>query len=183
MNMILSAEDGKLYYELWLPLLDFVNKKYGVNKKLKKIAGAKSLNPTEVKEVADKLWDDVSVIDEYLLECKIMPEEHREIIASWKRCVRGRFMMERHLKKGSILISMENEKVYQVCGIKSSFEEMFYYAPLPLMIEATLMPFRDMIITDGLIMPYNILIGGNMARTFKDIYMTAKKSGALHRTL
>lgn len=51
------------------------------------------------------------------------------------------------------------------------------------MIEATLMPFRDMIITDGLIMPYNILIGGNMARTFKDIYMTAKKNGALYRTL
>ena len=61
--MALSAEDGKLYYELWLPLLDFVNKKYEVNKKLKKIAGANSLNPTEVKEVADKLWDDVSVID------------------------------------------------------------------------------------------------------------------------
>jgi len=182
-SMILSAEDGKLYYELWLPLLDFVNKKYEVNKKLKKIAGAQGLDATEVKEVADKLWDDVSVIDEYLLQCKAMTEEHKEIIASWKRCVRGRFMMERHLKKGSILISMENEEVYQVCGIKSSLEEMFYYAPLPLMIEATLMPFRDVIITDGLIMPYNILIGRTMARTFKDVYMTAKKDGVLHKTL
>ena len=80
-------------------------------------------------------------------------------------------MMARHLKKGSILISMENEEVYQVCGIKSSLEEMFYYAPLSLMIEVTLIPFRDVIITDGLIMPYNILIGRTMARTFKDVYL------------
>lgn len=61
--------------------------------------------------------------------------------------------MERHLKKGSMLISMEDEKVYQVVGIISSLKEMFLYAPMPLMIEATLMPFKDVIITDGLIMP------------------------------
>lgn len=181
--MTLSVEDGKLYYELWIPLLDYVNKKYKVNKKLKNTAVAKGLDPADVKVVADKLWDDVSVIDEYLLECKNMSEEHRKIITSWKNCVRGRFIMERHLKKGSILISMENENVYQVGGIRSSLEEMFCYALMPLMIEATLLPFREMIITDGLIMPYNILIGGNMARTFKDIYMTAKKSGTLHKTL
>ena len=26
--MTLSQEDGQLYYKLWLPLLDYVNKKY-----------------------------------------------------------------------------------------------------------------------------------------------------------
>lgn len=31
--MTRSEEDGKLYYELRLPLLDFTNQKYGVNKK------------------------------------------------------------------------------------------------------------------------------------------------------
>ena len=64
--MTLSVENGKLYYKLWLPLLDFVNEKYGVNKELGQIAGAEGLDANKVKEVADKLWDDVSVIDEYL---------------------------------------------------------------------------------------------------------------------
>ena len=35
--MTLSQEDGELYYKLWLPLLDYVNKKYRVNRKLKSI--------------------------------------------------------------------------------------------------------------------------------------------------
>ena len=91
--------------------------------------------------------------------------------------------MERHLKKGTIFISLENEEVYQVSGIISSWEEMFFGAPMPLIIEATFMPFRDVIISDGLVMPYNILIGGGMKRMFKDSYMAAKKSGQIHRSL
>ena len=53
--MNLSQEDGQLYYKLWLPLLDFVNKKYGINSKMKSIATAKNLDPADVKEVANKL--------------------------------------------------------------------------------------------------------------------------------
>lgn len=181
--MTLSEEDGKLYYELWLPLLDFINQKYGVNKKVKKMAGAKSLDPTDVKAVSDKLCENTSVIDEYLLVCKDMPDEHRRIIKSWKRCIKGRFIIERHLKSGSILISVRDEKVYRVGGIISSIEEMFYYAPMPLMVEATLMPFRDIIITDGLITPYNIIMGGNIKRQLKEIYMNAKRNERLLKSL
>ena len=180
--MTLSQEDGQLYYKLWLPLLDYVNKKYRVNRKLKSIATAKELDPAEVKKVANKLWSDVAIIDDYLKENNDLPEDHRKIIQIWKRRVQGRFMMERHLKKGTIFISMEDGEVYQVSGIISSWEEMFFGAPMPLIIEATFMPFRDVIISDGLVMPYNILIGGGMKRMFKDSYMAAKKSGQIHRS-
>lgn len=181
--MTLSQEDGQLYYKLWLPLLDYVNKKYRINRKLKSIATAKELDPAEVKKVANKLWSDVAIIDDYLKENNDLPEDHRKIIQSWKRRVQGRFMMERHLKKGTIFISMEDGEVYQVSGIISSWEEMFFGAPMPLIIEATFMPFRDVIISDGLVMPYNILIGGGMKRMFKDSYLAAKKSGQIHRSL
>ena len=52
--MILSYDDGQLYYKLWLPLLDFVNRKYRVSLKLKKIVKAEGLDPVEVKKVANK---------------------------------------------------------------------------------------------------------------------------------
>ncbi|MDC7286893.1 hypothetical protein NXH76_03690 [Blautia schinkii] len=64
--MTLSKEDGNLYYKLWLALLDFVNKKYKVNKNLKKIEGAENLNPIEVNIVSNKLCGNAAVIDEYL---------------------------------------------------------------------------------------------------------------------
>ena len=86
-------------------------------------------------------------------------------------------------EKGTIFISLDNEEVYQVSGIISSWEEMFYGASMPLVIEATFMPFRDVIISDGLVMPYNILVGGGMKRMLKDAYMAAKKSGQVHQTL
>ena len=181
--MTLSQEDGQLYYKLWLPLLDFVNKKYRINSRMKSIAAAKGLNPADVKEVANKLWSDVTIIDDYLKENEDIPEEHKGIIRSWKRRIQGKFLMERHLKKGTIFISLENEEVYQVSGIVSSWEEMFFGAPMPLMLEATFMPFRDVIISDGLVMPYNILVGGGMKRMIKDVYMAAKKNGRIHQTL
>lgn len=87
------------------------------------------------------------------------------------------------MKKGTIFISLDNGKVYQVQGIISTWEEMFPFAPLPLLIEATFIPFRDVIISDGLVMPYNISMERNMAAQFKDIYMNAKKSGTLIRSL
>ncbi len=92
-------------------------------------------------------------------------------------------MMERHLKKGTIFISMENEEVYQVSDIISSWEEMFFGAPMPVILEATFMPFRDVIISDGLVIPYNIIVGGGMKRMFKDIYMNAKKNGRIQQRL
>ena len=181
--MTLSQEDGQLYYRLWLPLLDYVNGKYQVSRQLKNIATAKVLDPEEVKKVANTLWSDETIIDEYLKEREELPEEHKDIIRSWKRRIQGEFLMERHLKKGTIFISLENEEVYQVSGIISSWEEMFYGAPMPLIVEATFMPFRDVIISDGLVIPYNIIVGGGMKQMFKDVYMTAKKSGRIHRSL
>ena len=53
--MTLSQEDGQLFYKLWLPLLDFVNQKYHINRNLKSMATAKELEPAEVKGVANKL--------------------------------------------------------------------------------------------------------------------------------
>lgn len=181
--LTLSEEDGKLYYQLWLPLLDYVNEQYKVSKELKNIASAKALNPNEVKKVADKLWANPDAIDDYLKMNQDLPEDHKSIISSWKRCLSGRFLMERHLQKGSIFISMDTNEVYQVSGIVSSWEEMFYGAPLPLMVNATFIPFRDTIISDGLVIPYNIFMGPGVRKMAKDTYMEAKKGGRIHRTL
>ena len=179
----LSEEDGQLFYRLWFPLLDYVNDKYKVNRKIGLLTGAPSLDPEEVKKIADKLWSSPLLIDRYLQLHKELPEEHREIIRSWKRCISGMFILERHLKKGSILIGGKEEgdqdQVYQVVGTISPFPEMFPKEYLPLAINATLLPFRDVIITDGLNMLYQIQIGGNMKEGFKDTYRKAKAEGKI----
>ena len=181
--MTLSEKDGKLFYELWFPLFDYVNEKCKVNKRVKNITNIKSLNPKEIKEIANVLWENVTFIDRYVEERgENLSEDHKEIIVGWKRRVQGNFIMERHLKKGTIFIS-EDEKVYQVSGIISSWEEMFFGVSLPLFMKATFIPFRDVIISDGLVIPYNITIGTNMKKQFQDVYMNAKKNGMVTKSL
>ena len=172
---VLPPEDGDLFYKIFFPFLDFVNGKLHINK-LKNLGEKKSLDPGAVKEIAEAAWSDTSLIGEYLAaQGSALPPEHQAILKSWERCISGRFVLERNLKNGGILISLDDESVYQVRGIKSSLEEMYYYHPLPVMMEATLLPFKGIIITDGLIGTMNIFIGSGMKKQFKDIYTAAKR--------
>ena len=68
--MILLPKDGRLYYKLWLMLLDYVNKKHHIND-LKNIETPKRLDLVKVREVSDKLWADVGIIDDYLKESTV----------------------------------------------------------------------------------------------------------------
>ena len=182
--MILSEEDAALYYKLWLPLIDYVNHKNKIFSDIKVDTKSNNLDPHKVKKIADKLWDDVSVIDDYLSKHKdTLPEEHKMIISSWKRRISGEFIIERHLKKGSMFIFLDNDEVYKVSGITTSWKDMFGYRPLPVILKATLMSFKEVIISDGLVIPYDIVVGHNIAEGIKKTYLEAKKLGLIHMSL
>ena len=180
---ILPEEDGRLFFSLWRPLLDFVNAARKINS-LTDLASGKPADASAVKEISDSLWNDPSVIDAYIEEKGMnLRGEERQILSGWKHPVRGRFILERHLKNGSVFISAEGDKIYLVRGITTAWEEMFAYRPLPILLDATLIPFRDVIITDGLVMPMSVLIGSGMAKGFKEQYMTAKRRGEIIASL
>ena len=128
---------------------------------------------------------EATLIDDFLNDkaSKQLSNEERDIVLGWKKRVRGEFIMERHLKNGSIFIHMETEKVYQISGIRSSYEEIYWSFSLPTMMKMTIIPFKDVIIFDSIAMAYPIVIGSNMKKSFKDIYMNAKKNGEIIRTM
>lgn len=180
--MTLDPKDAELFYDLCFPLLDYVNKKHKVNPSIKKMTGAPSVEPKEAKEIADYLWTHTSVIDEYLSD-NHLSDEHSSIVSGWKKRVSDTFMLERHLKKGSVFISVENQQVYMVNGIITSWEDMFFFMSLPIMLNATLIPFKDKIISDGLVIPYSVCFGKGYSSEFKNIYLTAKKNKIIHFSL
>lgn len=180
--MILSNEDAKLFYNLWFPLLDYVNEEYRIEPDLGKITGTSSVDPQAVVSIADFLWNRPQLIEEYLT-AYALPEEHHDIVSSWKRRIRGTFILERNLKKGSMFISEEDNTVYRVLGIYSSWEEMFGGCPLPVIMKATLIPFKNVIISDGLVFPYRVMFGSGMRADFKECYMEAKRKGQIHSSL
>ena len=182
--MVLKDDEAKQFYDLWIPLLDFVNQKFALVKELYGMTSPKGLPLRSVALISSKLWEEKDVIDEFVLSgFKKMNEEETAIVRSWKRAIHGKFIVDRYLTKGAVLISVDNNEVYIVKGICSSWREILEGYPMPQIVEATLIPFRDYIIHDGIIAPYGMCLGRNMSEQSKQIYLNAKTNSNLHYDL
>lgn len=153
--------------QLALPLLDYVNENYHVTMETAHFTEER-IDPKEAAEVAHFLWERTCIINDYLAGTELS-EEKREIILSWKRCISGKFIIERHLKKESVFIFDGNDSVYLVNGIISSWEEMFSGIPTPMLVKATLLPFRDIIISDGLVSVFPVHFGKKRPLNLKTV--------------
>ena len=185
----LSPEDRKTFFRLFIPLLDFTNQKYEINEYLSEDLRMGRPDTQELKEVADVLWENPETIDEYIEATEKqfgLEEADRRLLEGWRYPVSGRFILERHLSKGSIFIDAENTetmKVYLVKGLTEPWSEMLADFRPPILLRATLIPFGNCIISDGLVYPHNIIFGSGAKSDFKDYYMHAKQNGKIITSL
>ena len=175
--MILERSETELFYQLWFPLLDYVNRKHHVRPEIGPINAEEGVDALDAKAIADYIWSHTAVLEEYLAVADL-PENHAQIVEGWQRCRPGRYLVERHLKKGSVFISAEDGSVYTVKGLFSTWEEML--GECPVLLDAVLIPFRDSIVSDGLVSPYRISFGKGAREDFKDVYMNAKRNNTIH---
>ena len=111
-----------------------------------------------------------------------LEEADRRLLEGWRYPVSGRFILERHLSKGSIFIDAENTetmKVYLVKGLTEPWSDMLADFRPPILLQANLIPFGNCIISDGLVYPHNIIFGSGAKSDFKDLYMNAKQNGKI----
>ena len=181
----LSPEDRKTFFRLFIPLLDFTNQKYEINEYLSEDLRMGRPDTQELKEVADVLWENPETIDEYIEATEKqfgLEEADRRLLEGWRYPVSGRFILERHLSKGSIFIDAENTetmKVYLVKGLTEPWSDMLADFRPPILLQANLIPFGNCIISDGLVYPHNIIFGSGAKSDFKDLYMNAKQNGKI----
>ena len=143
---------------------------------------SQGINVQSALKNANKLWSDDTLIDEYLAQAQLS-DENRDIVSSWKNHISGKFILERHLKKGSIFISLDDEKVYLVKGLNSTWREMLDGMSPPVLLNATLLPWKDVIISDGLVALTPAYFGKGYSTEFKEIYMNAKHNSTIFNSL
>lgn len=179
--MILSDEDAALFYRAWGALLTWVNDLRNVVAPFPRPTPGRPIEPDLAVKVRDIVWAEDALRERFLAEgASDLSAAERDLVASWKDRVRDRFVIFNHLQKHSIFMS---DAVYGVRGIYTPLAAMF--PDVPVFVEAVLIPFRDVIITDGLIQgyPMHISFGGGARRMFKEQCSAARAAGRVHTSL
>lgn len=155
--MNLSAEETQLFYKLRFALLGYVNRHLNV---LPKVTTA-----AQIREQAAKLRDALlahpDLLERFVAENPHgFSEQELAIVANWRHHVTGDFYIMRHLKPYSVFMGTGKEPhLYGVLGLIDPLEAVIGGAPLPVMVKATLLPFGNRIIYDGLMVLYRIVFG------------------------
>lgn len=181
--MHLTQIEIEHFYKLWYSLIWGINKKHKVIEHFSKpVYGKKvTVSQSEFKQIRDKMWDNPKWIDEFLKDNDNgeFTEQERGTILSWrKHFIKDRFVITRHLKNYSVLMSIsENQPItlYGVNGISDSFNDMFQGIH-PILAEIVLIPFGNKIIYDTFCVTYNLSFGSNIKKNINMEYRIAKSS-------
>lgn len=171
--MKLPEEDTDLFYRLYHPLLYYVNAKYDlVDMETPEDVRKIFLEVTEI--LRDELYDHPEVIQEFIEENPFdFSRDELDMVREWNHFVRGKFIIFRSLKKYTIFLDMEDPpKAYGVFALQNTFEEVV--GPLPVMVDAVLLPFKGKIVYDGIVNFYPIHIGSGFRCSLNDDYQKAK---------
>ncbi|MHC9544963.1 MAG: hypothetical protein AB9903_36070 [Vulcanimicrobiota bacterium] len=173
--MRLSPDEYKLFYMLYPKLLLFINNKIKILSKTFSSNEYFDIPLDEKKKLRDALYGNLELIDSFVKEnIYDFSAFELDIISSWKHLILGRFYVLRNLKKYSIFLSYEQPlKAYGVFSITNTVDEMLG-RPLPILVEAALLPFNGKIITDGFIASYGFYFGRNIRQGLNDSYEQAK---------
>lgn len=179
--MILAPHDAALFYRAWGALLTWVNDQRNIVPPFQRPGPERSLDPSLAMPIRNVIWAEDALREQFLAEgAAELAQAERDLIASWGQRVKGTFTMLRHLKKHTIFMAA---RVYGVLGIYSPLAEMCPY--VPMFVDAVLLPFRDVIITDGLIQSpgMQLSFGGGARRMFEVEYKDKQAKSGLVTTL
>jgi hypothetical protein len=179
--MTLAEEDAAMFYRAWGALLTWVNDRRKIVPPFPLPTPERPIDPRSATQIRDVVWAEDALREGFLADRAAgLGAAERDLIASWKHRVRGSFVILKHMQKHSIFMS---DAVYGVHGIYTPLEVMF--PRVPMFVQAVLIPFRDVIIKDGLLQapPMQISYGGGIRRMFKEQYSSARAAAQIRTRL
>jgi len=180
--MLLPQDDAAQFFRLMWGLQFYVNQQRQLLPDVNSCEAYARLDSQQKIIVRDALWERPDLIDAYLQANPDNRSDEELIrIGKWKGYIAGKFYIFRYLKDHAIF--MRDSQVYGVKGLYEPFEVAFQGRPLPILVEAVLLPYKAQIIYDGICRSYNIYFGGGIRRNLKEEYMTAKQNDRIQTSL
>ena len=175
----ITEEDAKLFFDLKNSLFDYTNKKYHINPDLKDIRDICDAEPEEVIEIRNKIWENSTVIPNYIKENPNgLSPECLSILKEWnKKKINNKFILYKYEEEFAIF--MDDNHVYAVKGLKERMKNIIPEAKLPLFVETVLLPFHGQIIYDSYLLQYTLSFGKGMRNMLDKTYQKALKDNSI----
>ena len=179
--MFLNDQERATFFKLYFGLLVWVNNRYKIVSGFTKEKHPKSIDSQKAYAIKGKMFQNPKWIDEYLAENDSgeLTEIERGIVMSWrKHFITDKFFVMRHQSKYSVFMTGgddETTQLYGVIGLNHPFSDFFDRSDLPVVVDATILPFQEKIIYDGLFSTYNTNIGPGMRSGLNDSYRISKE--------
>jgi len=174
--MLLEPQDADLFFKLHRALMLFVNQhRKVIPENLATPEQFAALSPELRLKVRDAFQANIQLIDSFVAENPAhLPVDELDIIRSWRHLVAGEFYIFRELKKYTVFLSTGKQPIaYGVLALAQPIEDLIGPS-LPVLTKTVLLPFRDMIVYDGLISSYNISFGPGIRRSLNESFKEAK---------
>jgi hypothetical protein len=174
--MLLPPHELELFFKLHRALMFFVNQRL-------KVIPTKVGSPEEFADqspevrlkVRDSLNANLDLIESFADENPAnLSDDELDIVRSWRQLVTGKFYVFRELKKYTVFLSTTSPAIaYGVLALSQPFEDLI--GPyLPVLTQTVLLPFKSMIVYDGLMSSYNISFGPGIRRNLNEDFKEAK---------
>ena len=124
----------------------FVNEQLHILPDIKTVDEYSGQSPEDRLKVHKAFLDETDLIEKFIDENPAdLTDDELEIVQSWHHLVSGTFYIFRYLKKHTVFLSSEDQPIaYGVVALTDPFENLV--GPyLPVMVETTLLPFKDKI--------------------------------------
>lgn len=173
-NACLSQKDAKLFYKIYFGLLEFTNDKYKIKNNMK-IYNKLGINPYELKDIIEKFWGNKNVIVQEF--CIANPykfnKEELNIASEFKKGFRDLVIIARYEKEYTAVVT--KDKTYMIKGLNDNIDNIISYQNLPQPVITSIIPFKGVLVYDGLLMEFGIQMDNNFDKIIEEEYSKSIK--------
>ncbi len=184
--MRIAPEAADVFINFYNRLMYFAGQTRGIVSKEMSFEVFKEIDPEKRAKCREALYKPKPLFNAFLKEYgNTLTEKERAVVESWaEHHIYGKLIIMRHLKKHTIFADFKTPmNVYGVLSLFDDLDGIIPHAYLPQFIETALLPYEGVIVYDGLMLGYNMLIGSNMRRSMTEDYELAKVQGRFYTSL
>ena len=166
-NACLSIEDAALFYKLYFGLLEYTNKKYHIEPKLKRFYGQNSIDPALVFPIREYLFKHRHIISKFIRKNPYhFDKDELEIVRGFEYALQDIFSIMKHDNEYAYLLGVNGN--FAVKGLFDPLIDVIPKGQLPFTCPMILLPFKEHIIYDGIIASYPIQVSPAQVRMLKN---------------